>query len=106
MPERLTKISPRAQGRLAGASYLAIFVAGELYIVLIPNNGLLTTNAAATVNYIVAHQAAFWAGYACYLLSAALRLLLMLLFYELFKPVSRRLALLAVYFNSVATVCS
>jgi hypothetical protein len=99
----MTKTSPRAKGHIAGASYLAIFVAGELYILLIPTNGLLNNNAAATVAYIVSHQAAFWAGYFFFLLSAAFRLILMLLFYELFKPVSRRLALLAVYFNSVAT---
>jgi hypothetical protein len=100
---RTTSVSPRARGRITGASYLAIFIAGELYIVLIPNNGLFNTNAAATVEYIVAHQAAFWAGYSFYLLSAAFRLILMLLFYELFKPVNQRLALLAVYFNLVAT---
>lgn len=102
-PGQITRLSPRAMGRITGASYLAIFVAGELYILLIPNNGLFNNNDAATVNYIVSHQAASWAGYGFYLLSAAFRLVLMLLFYELFKPVSRRLALLAVYFNIVAT---
>jgi hypothetical protein len=100
---RTARVSPRALGRIAGASYLGIFVAGELYILLIPNNGLLNNNPAATVAYIVSHQAAFWAGYSFYLLSAAFRLIQMLLFYELFKPVNRRLALLAVYFNIVAT---
>lgn len=100
---RTTRVSPRALGRITGASYLAIFIAGDLYILLIPNNGLFNTNAAATVAYIVSHQAAFWAGYSFYLLSAAFRLILMLLFYELFQPVNQRLALLAVYFNSVAT---
>jgi hypothetical protein len=90
-------------GRLTGASYLAIFIAGELYILLIPDNGLFNTNTAATVEYIVSHQAAFWAGYSFYLLSAAFRLIQMLLFYELFKPVNKRLSLLAVYFNGVAT---
>jgi hypothetical protein len=90
-------------GRITGASYLVIFIAGELYILLIPNNGLLNDNAAATVNYVVSHQAAFWSGYSFYVLSAAFRLILMLLFYELFKPVNKRLSLLGVYFNTVAT---
>jgi hypothetical protein len=101
--KRTTRMSPRAMGRITGASYLAIFIAGELYILLIPNNGFFNNNAAATVQYILSHQAAFWAGYSFYLLSAAFRLILMLLFYELFKPVNKRLSLLAVYFNSVAT---
>jgi hypothetical protein len=98
-----TRVSPRSMGRIAGASYLAIFVAGELYILLIPNNGLFNNNAAATVNDIVSHQAAFWAGYLFFLLAAAFRLIQMLLFYELFKPVNNRLSHLAVYFNTVAT---
>ena len=100
---RTTRVSPRAMGRITGASYLAIFIAGELYLLLIPNNGLFNNDAAATVGSIVSHQAAFWAGYSFYLLSAAFRLILMLLFYELFKPVNKRLSLLAVYFNTVAT---
>jgi Domain of unknown function (DUF4386) len=100
---RTTRVSPRAMGRIAGASYLGIFIAGELYLLLIPNNGLFNNNDAATVDYIVSHQTAFWAGYFFFLLSAAFRLIQMLLFYQLFTPVNKRLALLAVYFNSVAT---
>jgi hypothetical protein len=75
----------------------------ELYLLLIPNNGLFNNNDAATVAYIVSHPTAFWAGYVFFLLSAGFRLIQMLLFYELFQPVNTRLALLAVYFNSVAT---
>jgi hypothetical protein len=98
-----TRESPRTMGRIAGASYLGICVAGGLYMLLIPNNGLLNNNDAATVDYIVSHQAAFWAGYFFFLLSAAFRLIQMLLFYELFKPVNKSVALLGVYFNIVAT---
>jgi hypothetical protein len=101
--QRLTQTSPKAWGRIAGACYLAIFVAGEIYSVLVPNLGLLNTIDAATLDHIVSHQTAFWAGYPFFLLVVAFRLILMLLFYELFKPVNKSIALLAVYFNIVAT---
>jgi uncharacterized protein DUF4386 len=101
--ERMTQTSPRTQGRIAGACYLAIFVAGEIFSVLVPNLGLLNTIDAATLDHIVSHLAAFWAGYPFFLLVVAFRLILMLLFYQLFKPVNKSIALLAVYFNIVAT---
>jgi hypothetical protein len=101
--EQMTKTSPKASGRIAGAFYLAIFVAGEIYSVLVPNTGLLNTIDAATIDHIVSHQTAFWAGYPFFLLVVAFRLILMLLFYELFKPVNKSISLLAVYFNIVAT---
>src|SRR6266566_10153627 len=101
--KQMTKTSPRTTGRIAGACYLAIFVAGEISSVLVPNIGLLDNNDAATINHIVLHQSAFWAGYPFFLLVVVFRLILMLLFYELFKPVNKSLSLLAVYFNIVAT---
>jgi Domain of unknown function (DUF4386) len=101
--KQITKTSPRAKGRIAGAFYLAIFVAGEIYSVLVPNIGLLNNIDAATIDHIVSHQTAFWAGYPFFLLVVVFRLILMLLFYELFKPVNKSLSLLAVYFNIVAT---
>ena len=101
--KQITKTSPRAKGRIAGACYLAIFVAGYIYSVLVPNIGLLNNIDAATIDHIVSHQTAFWAGYPFFLLVVVFRLILMLLFYELFKPVNKSLSLLAVYFNIVAT---
>src|SRR6266516_4563799 len=101
--QRMTTTSPRAKGRIAGACYLAIFVAGEIYSVLVPSTGLLNNNDAATIDYIVSHQTAFWAGYPFLLLVVAFRLIVMLLFYELFKPVNKSISLLAVYFNIAAT---
>ncbi len=89
----MTQTSPKASGRIAGACYLAIFVAGEIFSVLVPNLGLLNTIDAATLDHIVSHQSAFWVGYPFFLLVVAFRLILMLLFYELFKPVNKRIAL-------------
>lgn len=101
--KQITQTSPKAWGRIAGACYLGIFVAGEIYSLLVPNLGLFNTIDAATLDHIVSHQTAFWAGYPFFLLVVAFRLILMLLFYELFKPVNKSINLLAVYFNIVAT---
>ena len=42
--KQISKTSPRAKGRITGAFYLAIFVAGAIYMVLIPSTGLLNNN--------------------------------------------------------------
>jgi hypothetical protein len=101
--KQMTKTSPKALGRITGAFYLAIFVAGAIFMVLVPSTGLLNNNDAAAIDYIVSHQTAFWAGYPFLLLVVVFRLIVMLLFYELFKPVNKSINLLAVYFNIVAT---
>ena len=101
--KQMTKTSPKALGRITGAFYLAIFVAGYIFMVLIPSTGLLNNNDAAAIDYIVSHQTAFWVGYPFFLLVVVFRLIVMLLFYELFKPVNKSINLLAVYFNIVAT---
>jgi len=101
--KQMTKTSPRAKGRITGAFYLAIFVAGVIYMALVPSTGLLNNNDAAAIDYIVSHQTAFWAGYPFLLLVVVFRLIVMLLFYELFKPVNKSISLLAVYFNIAAT---
>ena len=91
------------RGRLAGACYLAVFLAGFVYIALIPYIGLVGNDVDAGATHIVSHQGAFWVGYAFFLVSIALRLTLMLLFFEMFAPVNKSLSRLAVYFNITAT---
>jgi hypothetical protein len=101
--KQITITSPKALGRITGAFYLAIFIAGFIFMALVPSTGLLNNNDAAAIDYIVSHQTAFWAGYAFLLLVVVFRRIVMLLFYELFKPVNKSINLLAVYFNIVAT---
>jgi hypothetical protein len=100
---RFVERTPINVGRLTGACYLAVFLTGFVYLALIPHIGLTGSDFGQAVNDIVAHQTAFWVGYAAFLASIALRLILMLLFYELFKPVNKNLSRLAVSFNIVAT---
>src|SRR5947207_2970124 len=94
--KQITKTSPRAKGRITGVCYLAIFVAGVIFMVLVPSTGLLNNNDAAAIDYIVSHQTTFWAGYPFLLLVVVFHLIVMLLFYELFKPVNKSISLLAI----------
>lgn len=91
------------RGRLTGACYLGVFVAGYLYIALIPSIGLTGNNVDKGIAHTVAHPTEFWIGYAFFLVSIGFRLVLMLLFYELFEPVNKSLSRLAVFFNITAT---
>jgi len=70
-----TKSSPRLKARMAGVFYLLTFVTGVIALVSV--SGRLAANLIATVCYVG----------------------VTLLFYDLFKPVSRSLSLLAAFFG-------
>jgi hypothetical protein len=80
MMERIAEASPRLKARIAGVFYLITFVAGVF--ALVSANGRLAANLIATVCYIA----------------------VTLLFYGLFKPVSRNISLLAALFSLVGLV--
>ena len=85
--------SPQRLARLAGAFYLVNIVAGAFAIGYVPS-------AAPTIH---ANEALFRAGIAAHLIVTLTNPAILLIFYELFKSVSRRLALLAAFFGLVAT---
>ncbi|HXM52262.1 MAG TPA: DUF4386 domain-containing protein [Candidatus Binatus sp.] len=103
MTGRLGKASPRTRARLTGVVYLLFFATAVLGAVVAPgiSGPGATGDAAATANNIMAHQTAFRVGWALELTSTAFYVALMALFYQLFKPVSRTLALLAAFFGLV-----
>src|SRR5258706_9658499 len=78
--ERNTGISPRNKARIAGGFYLITFVAGSLALVSV--NGRLPANLIATTAYVG----------------------VTLFFYDLFKPVSRRISLLAAFVGLLGCV--
>jgi Domain of unknown function (DUF4386) len=90
MTERLTETSPQPMARITGVVYLLSFLMA-----------LGTLITPGTPNDIVAHESLFRLGYATSLIWIALYVALTALLYFLFKPVSRRLALLAAFFSLV-----
>ena len=101
---RIATASPRTRARIIGVIYLLFFVTsvlGELVAPEISGLGGVSGDAAGTANAILAHQSSFWLGWALGLISTACYVAVTALFYQLFKPVSRSIALLAVFFGLV-----
>jgi len=85
--------SVKRLARIAGALYLVNIVAGAFAIGYV-------SSVAPTIQ---ANEALFRAGIAAHLIVTLTNPPLTLIFYELFKIVNRRLALLAAFFSLVAT---
>jgi len=92
--------SPRLNARIAGVFYLLTFVGGVASLAL---GGRLVNygDAAATAASIRAHESLFRLGFAANLFASACYVAVTLLFYELFKPVSRSISMLAAFFSLV-----
>jgi hypothetical protein len=93
MLERIAT-SPRLRARIVGVVYLLYFLTAILGALLTPG----------TSTDILAHQALFRWGFAVSLISLAFYVALTVLFYILFRPVNRTLALLAAFFSLVGCV--
>src|SRR5580700_2139930 len=100
MLQRNAEASPRPRARITGVVYLLYFltaILGEFFM-----RGLVVSgDAAATANNILAHQPLFRLGLATGLIATACYVAVTALFYDLFKPVNRSLSLLAAFFSLV-----
>jgi len=100
MMERIADTSPSPRARVTGVVYLLYFltaVLGEFFM-----RGLVVSgDAAATANNILAHQPLFRLGLATGLIATACYVAVTALFYDLFKHVNRSLSLLAAFFSLV-----
>jgi len=102
MTERIREYSPRAMARIAGLLYLAIIV-GALFIPFaVAPSGMMQGDAALpNVARILAAKQLYALSGIAQLILGACDIAIALIFYELFRPVSRRLALLAAFFRLV-----
>jgi Domain of unknown function (DUF4386) len=100
MIERITEASTSPRARAIGVVYLLYFLTAFLAAFL--TKGLVVSgNAAATANNILAHEPLYRSGLAVDLIANALYIVLTALFYWLFEPVDRGLSLLAAFFSLV-----
>src|SRR4051812_11771393 len=95
--------SPRRLARMAGALYLVNIVGGAFAITVVPAMLVVHGDVAATARNIHAHELLYRSGLAAHVLVTTTNVPLAVLFYELFKVVNRRLALLDAFFVLVAT---
>jgi hypothetical protein len=93
---------PRARARTAGVFYAlegATSAFGALHVV---SDVTVSGNGAATAANVLSHQPLMWLGFAAALVAVACHVIYTVLFYELFKPVSRTPALVAAAISLVA----
>ena len=76
------------------ATFGQVFVLGKL---------VASDNAAATASNILGHERLFWLGFASSLVAVVFHIVYALLFYDLLKPVNRRISLLALLVLLVAS---
>jgi uncharacterized protein DUF4386 len=101
--ESVPRASPRQLARMAGALYLVNIVGGAFAITIVPSMLVVDGDLAATAQNIQAHELLYRSGLAAHVLVTTTNVPLALIFYELFKVVNRRLALLDAFFILVAT---
>jgi hypothetical protein len=94
--------SPRQLARTAGALYLINIILGAFALGVVPAL-LIVPDVATTVRNIAAHELLFRLGLAAHVVVAMTNIPMAVIFYELFKVVNRRLALLDMLISLVAT---
>jgi hypothetical protein len=94
--------SPRKLARTAGALYLVNIVAGAFAIGIVPAL-LFVSDPATTAHNIQTHEFLYRSGLVAHIVVTVTNVPLAMIFYELFKVVNRRLALLNMFFILVAT---
>jgi hypothetical protein len=86
-----------------GGLYLINIVFGFFAIGYLPAALIVSGNAAATAHNIQAHELLYRLGLVAHIIVVLTNIPMTLIFYEFFKVVNRRLALLDVFFALVAT---
>lgn len=95
--------SPRQLARMAGALYLINIVGGAFAIGVVPAMLVVPGDAAATAHSIQTHEQLYRLGLVAHVVVTVTNVPLAVVFYDLFKVVNRRLALLVVFFTLVGT---
>ncbi|MCO5189906.1 MAG: DUF4386 domain-containing protein [Anaerolineae bacterium] len=105
MNSKLREMSPSAYARFAGVLYLLIAVAAIFAHMVIPEQFIVTGDAAATAANIAANEATFRVGtVGSELIILLSEIVLSVVLYYLFKPVSKSLSLLAAVSRLAMTV--
>jgi hypothetical protein len=93
--------APRRQARFAGLFYFITFLTALFSEVVVRGNLVDTNDAVLTAHNIMASESLYRVGFACDLISGLAYLVVTLLLYHVFKPVSAGLSLLAAAFSVV-----
>ena len=103
MPNHSLVKSPQLYARVGGALYVVVIILGVLAELFVRGKLVVYGDAAATANNIIAHDSLYRFGFAAELIESLCTAFLVLIFYELFKVVSRPVALLVLFFSIIGT---
>ena len=92
---RLAEVRPVVLARAAGAFYLLTILTGVFAQGFIADRLVVSGDAAATADNVLAHKTLFRAGFTIYLVEMTCQVVSTVLFYELLKPVNRTMSLIA-----------
>lgn len=93
---------PRARARTAGVFYVLEGATSAFGAIHVVSEVTVSGNAAATAQNVLTHQPLMWLGFGAALVAVACHIIYTVLFYELFRPVSRTLSLVAAAISLVA----
>jgi len=94
---RPSEASPRLKARIIGAFYLVTILTGIFAQGFVSERLVVHSDAAATAVNILTHKPLFQLGFAVYLIEMVCQIAMTALFYDLLKPVSRSLSLIAAF---------
>lgn len=106
MTNHMLEISPQRYARTAGLLGLVIVVAGIFAEAFVRGALVVSGDAEATANNILASESLFRLGFAGELVMFCCDIALALALYVLLKPVNRNLALLAAFFRLATAIVS
>src|SRR2546429_671002 len=98
MTERIAKASPRFQARMAGGLWLMVIATG-MFAFLAGATLIVRNDAVATATNILAAERIYRLAFVADLIAGACYMGVTVLLYDLLKPVSRSVSLLAAFFG-------
>jgi len=99
----MNELPARVLARIAGALYLTNILLGVFALGIVPSALTVAGDAAATAHHIQANELLYRSSLAAHVIVTLTNVPLAVIFWELFKVVNRRAALLVVFFTLVAT---
>ena len=92
MTNTIAEMSPSTRGRIIGALYLFVIIAGITAQAVIADGFVVGNDAVKTAGNIVANKSLYRLAYTIFMLEMVTQVAVSVLFYDLLKPVDRSLA--------------
>src|SRR6267142_3118977 len=104
MMNPIADMSPRLKARITGVFYLLTILTGLFAQGFVARKLIVFDDAAATATNILTHTTLFQLGFTVYLIEMTCQITITALFYDLLKPVSKSISLLAAFLSLTGCV--